>query len=138
MLGEFFAARPEDIDDRLVEDGPFERLPTVEAKSLSEVTFATLGEILGVGAYDDLVERAAEGPQSESGEAGILTIPTEIRDALATLDDDLDGVAKRWAATDELQGWWPQGELSVLLGELSQLARDARSSDQQLWYWWSL
>jgi hypothetical protein len=138
VLGEFFAARPEDIDDRLVEDGPFERLPTVEAKSLSEVTFATLGEILGVGAYDDLVERAGEGPQSESGEAGILTIPTEIRDALATLDDDLDGVAKRWTATDELQGWWTQGELRVLLGELSQLARDARSSDQQLWYWWSL
>lgn len=138
MLGELFAARPEDIDDRLVEDGPFERLPTVEAKSLSEVTFATLGEILGVGAYDDLVERAAEGRQSESGEAGILTIPTEIRDALATLDDDLDGVAERWAATDELQDWWPQGDLRVLLVELSQLARDARSSDQQLWYWWSL
>jgi hypothetical protein len=138
VLGELFAARPEDIDDRLVEDGPFERLPTVEAKSLSEVTFATLGEILGVGAYDDLVERAAEGRQSESGEAGILTIPTEIRDALATLDDDLDGVAERWAATDELQDWWPQGDLRVLLVELSQLARDARSSDQQLWYWWSL
>jgi hypothetical protein len=137
VLGEFFAARPEDIDDRLVEDGPFERLPTIEGKGLSEVTFATLGEILGVGTYDDLIKRAAEGPQSENGEAGILTIPTEIRDALATLEDP-DAVAARWATTDELQDWWPQDELRILLRELSQLARDARSSDEQLWYWWSL
>jgi hypothetical protein len=67
VLGEFFAARPEDIDEALVADGPYGRLPTVEAKGLSAVSLATLGEILGVGTYDDLVNRIAEGPQAESG-----------------------------------------------------------------------
>lgn len=137
MLGEFFAARPEDIDHRLVEEGPYERLPTIEAKALSEVTIATLGEILGVGTYDDLVEQAAEGPQTENREAGILTIPSVVRDALAGVED-LDVVAARWAATDELQGGWPPDELRDVLRELSQLARDACSSGRQLWYWWSL
>jgi hypothetical protein len=137
VLGEFFAALPGDIDDRLVEEGPYERMPTIEAKGLSEVTFATLGEMLGIGRYDDLVEQVAEGPQTESGEAGILTLPTELRDALATVED-IDLVAERWAATDELQDEWPPGELRDVLREVRQLARDARSSDRQLWYWWSL
>ena len=137
MLGEFFAARPEEIDDRLVEDGPFERLPTIDAKGLSELTFATLGEILGVGTYDDLVERAAEGPQTESGEAGILSVPSEVRDALAATED-LAPVAARWAATEELEGFWPPDELHNVLRDVSHLARDARSSGRELWYWWSL
>jgi hypothetical protein len=137
MLGEFFAARPEEVDERLVEEGPFERLPTVEAKGLSELTFAALGEILGVGTYDDLVERAAEGPQKESGEAGILRLPSEIRDALPATED-LALVAERWAATEELAGFWPPDELHDVLRDLSRLARDARSSGRELWYWWSL
>lgn len=92
-----------------------ERLPTVEAKTLSEVTFATLGEILGVGTYDDLVERAGHWRDAQSDGAGVLSVPPEIRDALATAAD-LDASAERWAET----------------------ARDARASDSQLWYWWSL
>jgi hypothetical protein len=136
VLGEFFAARLEDIDEDLVENGPYERLPTVEAKTLSEVTFATLGEILGVGTYDDLVERAAHGRDAESGESGVLSVPTEIRDALATADD-LDAVAERWAATDELEEWSPE-DVRQVLREVRQLAEDARASDSQLWYWWAL
>jgi hypothetical protein len=61
VLGEFFAAREEDIDAGLVDEGAQGRYPTVGAKGLTEVQLATLGEILGVGSYDDLVERAAEG-----------------------------------------------------------------------------
>jgi hypothetical protein len=136
MLGAFFAARTEDLDDRLVEEGPFERLPTIEAKNLSEVTFATLGEIVGVGTYDDLVERATKGPQAESGEAGVLSVPSEIRDALAEADD-LAPVTARWAATEELEGFWPD-ELQDVLRDVSQLARNARAAGQELWYWWSL
>jgi hypothetical protein len=134
--GEFFAARPEHIDDRLVEDGRYERLPTVEAKTLSAVMFATLGEILGVGTHDDLVERAGPWRDAESGEAGVLRVPPEIRDALATANE-LDAIAERWAATDELEEWPPEDVRHVLL-EVKQLARDARASDFQLWYWWSL
>jgi hypothetical protein len=50
VLGELFSAHEVEIDDELLEDGPFERLQTVEAKGWSEVNFATLGEILQLGA----------------------------------------------------------------------------------------
>ncbi len=125
MLGEFFAARSEDLDDPLVEEGPYGRLSTVEAKGLTEVSLATLGEILGVGTYDELVERIGEGTEAESEEAGLLTIPTELRDALAEAKD-IDTVAARWAATEELSldGWRTEDSLEVLR-ELSAFAREA-------------
>jgi hypothetical protein len=138
VLGEFFAARPEDIDEALVANGPYGRLTTVEAKGLSEVSLATLGEILGVGTYDDLVNRIAEGPQAESGEAGVLTIPSNLRDAFSG-EADLDAAASLWVATDELSldGWRKEDALDVLR-ELSELARTATTETRELWYWWSL
>ena len=138
MLGEFFAARAEDIDEDLVADGPYGRAQSVEAKGLTEVTIATLGDILGAGSYDSLVERAAEGRQAAGGEAGFLTVPTEIRDALATVDD-LKTVADRWVSTEELtlDGWQAEEALEVLR-EVRELAREARAADRELWYWWSL
>ena len=138
MLGEFFAARAEDIDDHLVADGPFGRLQTVEAKGLTPVSLATLGEILGVGTYDELVERTSEGRGAENEESGLLTVPTEFRDALADRED-IETVAERWAATEELSldGWRTEDSLDILR-KLSALARDAAAERRELWYWWSL
>ena len=138
VLGQFFAASVEDVDDVLVEAGPYGRLSIVEAKGLTEVSLATLGEILGVGRYDQLLERIGEGPQTESEEAGVLTIPTELRDALAEARD-INTLAASWAATDELSldGWCTEDSLRVLR-ELSALAREAAADGRELWYWWSL
>ena len=138
MLGEFFAARSEDIDGDLVEEGPHGRLPAIAAKGLTAVSLAKLSEIIGVGAYDALVERIAEGRKAESGEAGLLTIPTEVRDGLAGTHD-LDSVAAQWAATEELSldRWRAQDSLEVLR-ELRELAREAGADGRDLWYWWSL
>jgi hypothetical protein len=49
MVGQYFAARPDEIDEELVETGPDGRFDFVSAKTHSQVTTATLGEILGVG-----------------------------------------------------------------------------------------
>jgi hypothetical protein len=70
VLGEFFAAHGAETDDELLEDGPFERLQTVEAKGLSEVNFPTLGEILQLGAYEDLVNRFDLRGPADNDEAG--------------------------------------------------------------------
>lgn len=143
MLGEFFAARADDLDESLFAGGPHGRLPTVEANGLTEVTIATLGQILGAGSYDDLVRRTSEGPEAEwregeDGDTGVLLIPREIRDALATVDD-VDTVADRWASTEELSldEWQVEDALEVLR-EVRELARDARAAGRELWYWWSL
>ena len=138
MLGEFFAARPEDLDDVLVEEGPHGRLPAIAAKGLTAVSLAKLSEIIGAGAYDALVERIAEGRKAESGEAGLLTIPTEVRDGLAGAHD-LDSVAAQWAATEELSlDRWRAPDSLEVLRELRELAREAAVDGQDRWYWWSL
>ena len=134
MLGEFFAARPEDLDDVLVEEGPHGRLPAIAAKGLTAVSLAKLSEIIGAGAYDALVERIAEGRKAESGEAGLLTIPTEVRDGLAGAHD-LDSVAAQWAATEELSlDRWRAPDSLEVLRELRELAREAAVDGQDLWY----
>jgi len=137
MLGEFFAAKPEEIDDSIVEEGPHGRFATVEANGLSHVPIARLGEILAAGAYDDLI-LGIEGRGASSGEAALFSVPEAIRDALADAED-LDATADRWASTDELRlGGWGAESARDLLGILSSLAREARTDGRVLWYWWSL
>lgn len=137
MLGEFFAACGNEIDDALVAAGPYGRFPTTEAKGLSPVPIAKLGELLAAGSYDELVE-AMKGRGAENGEAVLFSIPSQLRDALAEADD-LDGTARRWALTEELSlsGWTTEAALG-LLQNLTGLARAARGDQQELWYWWSL
>jgi hypothetical protein len=78
VLGEFFAASPESVGLSGA-DGPSAGAKTVAAKGLSEVSLATLGEILGAGTYDDLLDVIGDGIDAEGGEAGVLPIPDKMR-----------------------------------------------------------
>ena len=135
MLGEFFAARPDEIDDDVVARGPSQRFEIVEAKTVSTVSISTLGEILGAGSYDELYERVDAGPRIESHEAGIDVIPDDVRDRLA--DVDVDAIAERWWATDEMRDWDP-ADVRDVVEKLAALAREARTTRRGLWFWWSL
>jgi len=137
VLGEFFAADSADLDDTLVEDGPAGRYPIVEAKTIDSVSISTLGEILGVGPYDDLIDEVSEGPAAESGDAGVFTIPPRMRDALAESDLDAAVIAARWGATEELSAW-PVEDVQTVARELAALARHAVAESQQIFFWWSL
>jgi hypothetical protein len=136
MLGEFFAARADEVDDAVVEDGPFGRYETVEAKTVSSVSIATLGEILGAGTYDALVESASSGPQAPDGESGVDPVPREITEALATATD-LDAAAAAWAKTDEMADW-DRDDVREVIRELAALSVKARATERDLWFWWSL
>jgi hypothetical protein len=66
-------------------------------------------------------------------------MPSHFTDALATLDGDLDAVARRWAATDELiLSRWQSEDAALVLRDVSALARRTRDRGRELWYWWSL
>jgi hypothetical protein len=134
VLGEFFASRVDEVDDVLIEEGPYGRFPTIEAKTVSSVSIATSGEILNTGTHDELFERI-EGPQAAHGEAGLGQVPNEVRDALASTHK-LDAVAERWGTIDEMADWRPS-DVRELIRDLALLARQAREADQQLWFWWS-
>ena len=138
MIGEYFAARPDEIDEQVVELGPEGRFEFVSAKTHSSVTTGTLGEILGVGDSDDVMAQTETDWYGESGECGVEAVPTSIRDALAA-GGDLRRVAERWTATDELRlSGWTVEETHEVLGDLARLAVDPRASDRQLWFYWSL
>lgn len=138
MLGEFFAAREDQIDEALVAEGAFERFGTIEAKTISSVSIATLGEIVGVGTYDELFDRAdAEARQAEDGESGIDAVLPELQQALGRAED-LDSVARQWAATDELADWWRPDDVLAVVRELADMARRAQEDGRRVWFWWSL
>jgi len=137
VLGEFFCCDQSEIDETLLANGPADRHPVVTAKGLSPVDIAKLGQILGVGSYHDLFEQSADAHrEAESGEAGVVGVPSAVCNALAAASD-LSGVAEEWAATEELRlsRWQPSDALSVLT-ELSRLVQSR--AEKPVWYWWSL
>ena len=137
VLGEFFAARESEIDDELLE-APYERLQTVEAKGLTDVNLARLGEILELGTYDDLVDQFPLTGPADNDEVGLFRLPRDFRDALAGLVD-VGSAADRWVVTDELRrDEWQFEDGERVLREVSALARRARDEQRELWYWWSL
>jgi hypothetical protein len=137
VLGEFFAAGPADLEGTLLEEGPSGRYPIVEAKTVDPVSISTLGELLGIGSYDDLLDEVSEGPEAPSGEAGVFTVPARMRDALAAAEEDAAEIAAKWGATEELSGW-AEEELQTLVRELVALAQRALRESRQLFFWWSL
>ena len=138
MLGEFFALGPQQIDERLLIEGPHGRFPAVRARGLGPVNFARLGEILGDGTYDEVfAEAVAEHQEAPNGESGVLAVPATVCEGLAR-NSDLEYVADRWVATEELR--LARWEAHDALGVREQLAElvGAREPNQTIWYWWSL
>lgn len=137
MLGEFFVCDSDEIDEALLAGGPAARHAVVTANGLGPVEIATLGHILGAGSYADLLDLSADVHQeADSGEAGVVSVPAAVCDALAAAAD-LPAVAEQWAETEELRlsRWQP----SDALGVLTQLSRLVESRvGKPVWYWWSL
>ena len=137
VLGEFFAADPTKIDNGLLDDGPAGRYPVVEAKTVDPVSISTLGEILGVGSYDELIDEVSKGPMAASGEAGIFTVPSTMRDALADSGLDVATIAERWHRTEELAAW-RSDDVRAVVSDLAALAGRAAAESCELFFWWSL
>src|SRR3954452_22165000 len=87
------------------------------------VSISTLGEIAGIGLYDELLDAVAEGPVAETGGTGILIVPDALRDALASADFEATSTAAKWAATEEpVRSGSTTEEARAVLQELSDLA----------------
>jgi hypothetical protein len=106
---------------------------------MDQVKVAKLGEILGAGVYDELVEAMDDGRrEAPSGERGLYRVPDSIRDEMATVRE-VQGPAEQWVATDELRlDRWTVEDACELLTDLRVLAQKARSESRHLWVWWSL
>jgi hypothetical protein len=134
----FFAARPEEIDDDTVENGPY-RFAVVGWKWMDPVTLGTLGEIVGAGTYDELADQMlADMRGAASGEAGLFQLPEAMRDALTAVEDPV-APATRWLETDELRlDEWTLDEARDLIQQVRELARRATADERHVYVWWSL
>ena len=131
----FFAARADQITEAVVEHGPGPEFSAVEAKMMSPVEVASLGEIVGAGSYEQLIALISTSErEGRNGTTGLYFVPGDIGDGL--VQADLETVSGRWAATEEMQAW-PLDDVRATLTALRDLASAARSQDKELWVWWS-
>ena len=75
----------------------------------------------------------------DGGERLVLTLTDGLIDALAHADSEqLAAAAVPWSQTKEFWGTGDPEELTALLHDLSELAREARTSDKSVYCWVSL
>jgi hypothetical protein len=114
----------------LAEPAPTRRWPGVEAKSVDIICLSTLASIVAgksvetesVVAYSKKFQFLAS---TSDNERHVLLLPDDLVRGLAQVKDvDLPSVARAWHSTAELRSWKEQ-EVSQVLRELRDLAREA-------------
>ena len=148
ILSDLFVATDAEIDDAVVEEGPAERFPAVEAKSVDDVKLTSLNGIatgrsfdLDDGIFDRLYE---EVPLlRDGGEEGpwVFRVPAPLVSALASADDGrLGEINEAWARTEEWQaeGVVAPDDTQWLVDDLARLARDAEAAGKNVYVWVSL
>jgi hypothetical protein len=137
--GEFFVASSDQISQQLLEEGPqASGRSAVDAKGLTNVNIATLGQIVGAGTLAELLDATFDGArEADGGESGVYVVPLSVTEPLRQMDD-VDAAAHSWAETEELRlDGWTRSDASRVLSDLSSLARTV-TDGQLLWLWWSL
>lgn len=116
-------------------------LPTIDLKGLDPIVpMATLESMIAGGDPVELVTANAGALVTDpQGEVWVYRLSDALTDALAGASPDrLRQVAEPWSRTEELAGRRNPGELAQDLGELADLAKQARSSGGALYCWMSL
>lgn len=105
-----------------------------EMKWLDPVKLAQLEAVLGGPPVMEIIDRSSSEfvSSSDDGEAFIQTVCPELTERLAAVDDgELDEIARRWGATEELASY-PVDELGAFLRTFVVLAREAGTGERQL------
>lgn len=134
-LTDLFAAPADEAESSDLTLGPEGTYPTVQAKNVAVVQLTNLHRLLaeggeGADGYKAAREYDPDGPW-------VITVPRGLRDALAAADEGhLDGVAARWAETEELRrDGYDAPDLLELLKEYAALARAAQEVGHELFLW---
>ena len=148
LLTDVFVATEDEIDDAVLEEGPADRFPTVEAKGVEIVKITSLNGIatrrsydLDDGGFDRL---SAEVPVTRyAGEEGpwLFRLPAPLLAALAAADGSkLGEINEAWARTEEwqLDGVAHPDETRWLVDGIARLAQNAEMSGKNLYLWMSL
>lgn len=115
---------------------------TAESKGIDPVvTLAMLDQVVtGRDALEWIKSGAPDSTVagSESDEHWVFRVYDHHRAVLEGIrDDQIEDVARRWGATEELRDWKPR-DVAAILRDLVRLARTARATGQGLYCWVSL
>jgi hypothetical protein len=129
----FFAARDDEIDRAVVEEGPHGRVVGFAARNIDEVDLAALGEILDADNHGELMGRMQDGARyGASGEYGVFRVAPELTHRLTGPWDARD-LAARWIATGELPVA-SADDIRRLLDSMRLVAIRARMEGRELWF----
>ena len=145
VLTEYFVAKsdPDAVRAHASQTGPKRAgFETAEWKSIDPVvTLATLDQVVtGRDALEWIRSGAPDSTiaGSETDEHWVFRVYDHHRAVLESIrDDQIEDIARRWGATEELREWPPQ-DVEEVLRDLVRLARTARETGQGLYCWVSL
>jgi hypothetical protein len=134
----FFRLRPRQADGPSIAGDPAVVYPTVAADGIDPVVqMGTLEAALTRRPYDDVMdarENSGLVALRDGGERLVVRLSAGLTAALADSgESELAPVAVTWSRTEEFWGRGDPVALSGLLGELSDLAREARAKDWSLY-----
>jgi hypothetical protein len=126
-------------------DTPVREWEGIELKALDPVRLSTLWAILtdvtGVESVVALTSRFTLLYEASDDGPWVSEVPCELRERLSPLaalePEEIEPIARAWAATEEMQGW-EYADVEETLREISDLADTARLMGKDLLLWISL
>ena len=120
---------------------PADQWPTLEAKGVDTIKFATLYCSVSGFSYNNAVHNQLElcGGNKDQG-PWVFSIPPDFLQAIAGIpDSEILPVAKRWMQTDELAAdGWKQEDAAEFISLLRNHATQALAKDQSMFLWLSI
>jgi hypothetical protein len=118
-LSDIVACSAEELQDLITSEEPYEQGAWFLSKGIAMIELSQLGEMLGVGSYDELMDGFEfVGDELEDG-PWPQTIPAVLTTRLASLsDEEIAEVVPRWAGIEEFRGRQAPEELAEHLKEL--------------------
>lgn len=115
-------------------------LPTVTDAGFDPVVQATtLEELLTDQPYDDISDQIGWGrviASRDEGRRTVVAVSKGLVDALAAVDETtLAVVMVPWSQTEEFWGAADPDELLTIVGDLAELAREAKQTGQSIYCW---
>ncbi len=118
-LSDLFSCDPSDLHSAITSEEPYSVGAWYMAKSIAAIELSMLGELVGVGTYQEVIDGFELVGESLEDGPWPQTIPECLVSALKELDDAAIGtVAPKWARIEEFRGHAAPTDLARYLHEV--------------------
>jgi hypothetical protein len=122
-LSDIVACDQDQLLDIVTQEEAYSKGAWFYAKNIDMIVLSKLGEMLGVAAYDELMEGFELVGEPLDDGPWPHTLPEALLAKLAKITDaEIDEVVPRWAKIEEFHGGWEEGLREYLSGLRTFLA----------------